>query len=100
MNRITALLAIVFCLGFFGCATTPQKKYASVSTAELKLRHTQLAQALTGETGQPDIEWIKPIWARGPSRADRINEKETIEFELLRRWKAGDQEAFLPAFKL
>ncbi|PYJ61862.1 MAG: hypothetical protein DME24_05560 [Verrucomicrobia bacterium] len=57
-----------------------------------------MSQALEGEKGQPDIEWIKPIWFRGPSRSDRIKEKEEIEFELLRRYKAGDQEAKLPVF--
>ena len=93
------IITVILCALFaFGCASTPQKKYAKVGTAELKLRHSQLTQALEGEKGQPDIEWIKPLWFRGPSRSDRIKEKEEIEFELLRRYKSGDKEAKLPIF--
>jgi len=44
----------------------------------LKLRHAQLAE----EVAQPP------------------REKEHIEFELLRRWEAGDRGAYLPVFSL
>jgi hypothetical protein len=65
-----ALLAV-------GCASHSKKIY-SMSTPELKLRHAQLAE----EVEQPP------------------REKQYIEFELLRRWEAGDRGAYLPVFSL
>jgi hypothetical protein len=94
--KFLPLLLVVF---LFGCATTPEKKYANTSTPEVKLRHAQLVQSLAGDASQPDIEWIKPIWARGASRSDRVKEKEEIERELLRRFQAGDKGASLLIFQ-
>jgi hypothetical protein len=71
---------------------------AQTSTAELKLRHSQLRESLGYDKGQPDIDFVKPVWMRGPSRSERIEEKERIERELLHRWKGGDQEAHLEIF--
>ena len=80
-----------------GCASA-EKKYATTRTAELKLRHAQILESLGYDQNQPDIDFLKPVWMRGPSRPQRLEEKETIERELLRRWQAGDNEAFLPIF--
>jgi hypothetical protein len=73
--KLLLLLAVV--LLAVGCASE-SKRLQSVSTPELKLRHTQLVE----EVAQPP------------------REKEKIEFELLRRWQAGDRAAYLPQFSL
>ena len=73
--KLLQLLAVV--LLAVGCASE-SKRIQSVSTPELKLRHTQLVE----EVVQPP------------------KEKEQIEFELLQRWQAGDRDAYLPVFSL
>ncbi|MGH7984572.1 MAG: hypothetical protein ACREFF_15725 [Candidatus Udaeobacter sp.] len=73
--KLLLLLAVV--LLAVGCASE-SKRLQSVSTPELKLRHTQLVE----EVAQPP------------------KEKEQIEFELLQRWQAGDRAAYLPVFSL
>ena len=73
--KLVPLLAVV--LLAVSCASESKKIY-SMSTAELKLRHTQLVE----EVVQPP------------------KEKEQIEFELLQRWQAGDRAAYLPVFSL
>jgi hypothetical protein len=73
--KLLLLLAVV--LLAVGCASE-SKRIQSVSTPELKLRHTQLVE----EVAQPP------------------KEKEQIEFELLQRWQAGDRAAYLPVFSL
>lgn len=94
MNLLSVLvLSVVLC----GCASTDGKRDTR-STSELHLRRNQIVQAL-GEESKIEIDFLKPIWMRGPTRADRIEEKEEIERELLRRWKNGDKEAYLPLFE-
>lgn len=73
--KLVPLLAVV--LLAVSCASDGKKIY-SLSTPELKLRHAQLAE----EVAQPP------------------KEKDKIEFELLRRWQAGDRAAYLPVFSL
>jgi hypothetical protein len=73
--KLVPLLAVVFLA--VGCASD-NKKIQSMTTPELKLRHTQLAE----EVEQPP------------------REKQKIEFELLWRWEAGDKAAYLPQFSL
>jgi len=73
--KLAPLLAVVFLV--VSCASD-NKKIQSMTTPELKLRHTQLVE----EVAQPP------------------REKEKIEFELLRRWEAGDRAAYLPQFSL
>ena len=73
--KLVPLLAVVLLV--VSCASDSKKIY-SLSTPELKLRHAQLAE----EVAQPP------------------KEKDRIEFELLRRWQAGDRAAYLPVFSL
>ena len=73
--KLVPLLAVVFLA--VSCASD-NKRIQSMSTPELKLRHTQLVE----EVAQPPTE------------------KEKIEFELLWRWEAGDKAAYLPQFSL
>jgi hypothetical protein len=70
--KLVQLLAVVL-LGV-SCASE-SKNFQSMSTPELKLRHTQLV----GEVAHP-------------------KQKDQIEFELLRRWQEGDKAAYLPQF--
>lgn len=96
MNTKQNLLTVAaLLLGLLaGCASLQSK-----STTELKLRHAQLAESLGDERGQVDLEWLKPIFARGPSRAEKVAEKQRIESALLQRYEAGDKDAYLPIFK-
>ena len=73
--KLVPLLAVVFLA--VGCASD-YTKIQSMTTPQLKLRHTQLAE----EVEQPP------------------REKQKIEFELLSRWEAGDKAAYLPQFSL
>jgi hypothetical protein len=73
--KLLPLLAVV--LLAVGCASE-SKRFQSMSTPELKLRHEQLVE----EVAQPPTK------------------KEQIEFELLSRWQAGDRSAYLPVFSL
>jgi hypothetical protein len=97
--RYLPLLLVLF---LFGCATTPEKKYTKTSTAELKLRHTQCVEFLTAEKKNIDIKFGPPLamaMMGDGGRGDRIKEKEEIEHELLRRYQAGDKDAYLPIFQ-
>jgi hypothetical protein len=73
--KLVLLLAVVFLA--VSCASY-NNRIQSMTTPQLKLRHTQLAE----EVAQPP------------------REKEVIEFELLSRWEAGDRAAYLPQFSL
>ena len=73
--KLAPLFAVVFLA--VSCASD-NKKIQSMTTPELKLRHTQLVE----EVAQPP------------------REKEQVEFELLWRWEAGDKAAYLPQFSL
>lgn len=94
MKAFILLLAVLL----VGCSSI-EKKIAQTSTPELKLRHQQLASSLGYDKNQPDIDFLKPVWMRGPSKSERIEEKEAIERELLRRYSAGDSNAKLDIFK-
>jgi hypothetical protein len=74
--KLVLLLAVVFLA--VSCASNNNNRIQSMTTPQLKLRHTQLAE----EVAQPP------------------REKEVIEFELLSRWEAGDRAAYLPQFSL
>jgi outer membrane biogenesis lipoprotein LolB len=88
--RLFALLSILL---LYGCASD-QKKFASVPTAELKLRRQQLIE----EIAQPQ-EWRFTGFRKGTQgHEDQIEEKEKIEMELLHRCQAGDKAACLPQF--
>lgn len=97
-NMRTCFLLIILLL--CSCATneTRDDPLAISTTEELRLRHAQLTEALSLDTKQPDLEFMKPVWERGPSRKDRTAERERIERELLKRWQNGDQKAELPIF--
>lgn len=87
-------LFIAVALLIFGCAST-DKKFNGMSTAELKLRREQLAE----EIAQP-MGWRFSGFRPGTeSHDDQIKEKQKIEFELLRRYEAGDKSAYLPSFR-
>jgi len=73
--KLLPLLAVVFLV--VSCASD-NKRIQSMTTPELKLRHTQLVE----EVAQPP------------------REKNQIEFELLGRWEEGDKAAYLPQFSL
>lgn len=93
MKTIIGILLIACC---FGCATSRMQK---ASTDDLKLRHAQLVESLSGS--QFNMRFGPPImmaFAGDGGRQDRINEKERIERELLRRYKSGDQRAYLAMF--
>jgi hypothetical protein len=89
--RLTTFVAVLLLL--VSCAST-SKRIHSMSTAELKLRRTQLAE----EIAQP-MGWRFSGFRPGTEgHEDQLKEKQKIEFELLRRWQAGDKEAYLPQF--
>ena len=65
-----------------------------MSTPELKLRRTQLAE----EIAQP-LGWSSDHFGGSTeSRKKQIKEKEKIELELLHRYQSGDKAAYLPQF--
>jgi hypothetical protein len=66
-----------------------------MSTPELKLRHAQLVE----EIAQPRGWSFSRFGSESEKREDQTKEKEQIEFELLRRWQAGDKTAYLPSFR-
>lgn len=79
-------------------------RFSSKSTEELKLRRYQITELL----------WTSPVSAQNGGQAVNVNvgssgidsdraeelfeEKSAIERELLRRWKAGDESAWLEVF--
>jgi hypothetical protein len=91
MQRIVLLAAI---LVLTGCANLAY--YHHQTTAELKLHHLELTQQLSG--GGSHF-----YFSTGPLDPDprdiAIAELRHTDDELLRRWQAGDQGAFLPEFQ-
>ena len=90
--RSLAILCALTALAV-GCAS-PEKKYSGKSDAELKLRHTQLVE----EIAQPRGWNSDHFGGSTESRKGETKERERIEVELLRRYQAGDQAAYLPQF--
>jgi hypothetical protein len=89
--RLIGFAAIL--LGFVSCAST-NKRIHSMSTAELKLRRTQLVE----EIAQP-MGWRFSGFRPGTEdHESQLKEKQKIEFELLRRWQMGDKDAYLRQF--
>ena len=91
MKKICVVVAIAFLA--IGCASTGGK-IQSMSTAELKLRRTQLVE----EIAQPRGWNSDHFGGSTESRKGQTKEKEKIEFELLRRCESGDKAACLPSF--
>ena len=74
-------------------------KFARYSTAELKLmdtRYKELRQSSGRDVNVTVSPMARKIW--GDSDKDNVERVLEIERELLRRWKAGDTEAYLPEF--
>lgn len=79
--------------GFMGLETV-QSHYARYSTPELQLKHNQCVDYLNRNTW----EFHFGMMSGDGNRQDRIKEKENLETELLRRYTAGDKQAYLPIF--
>lgn len=124
--KSVCLLPLVFALSFApGCETGPpaeraareraehqrqadheqrhqqedlRNRFKRFSTAELKLMHARYAQ-LAGLNTSRDAG-LNPVGSALFGSTDRRNTESLIEVEreLLRRWKAGDEEARLPSF--
>jgi hypothetical protein len=79
-----------------------QRKYASYPTDELKLRRAQLIEMVGTSGGKIEFKSGSPLAMPMMDDDGRVEdlykEKNEIERELLRRWKAGDEEARLGAF--
>jgi len=88
------VLAFVVALVFFVACASDQKKASRMSTAELKLRRQQLIEQIS----QPVGFRLSGFHPGTEDHDSQTSEKNAIEFELLRRWKAGDREAYLPQF--
>lgn len=80
-----------------------QKEFSKYSTQELKITHRTYVEFLYGDTGQGDEQTITlsnplatKIW--GTSKESTAKKLIRLEREMLRRWKAGDKEAYLPSF--
>lgn len=74
-------------------------KFIRYSTAELKLmvsRYDELRQSSGRDLNLTLNPVARKIW--GDSDTDNIERVIEIERELLRRWKRGDREAYLPKF--
>ena len=76
-----------------------RNKFIRYGTAELKLMDTRYKE-LRSASGRDLNLTLNPaarkIW--GDSDTENTERILEIERELLRRWKAGDQEAYLPEF--
>ena len=76
-------------------------KFARYSSAELKLMDTRYKELEQSSGRDVNITMNSPlarqIW--GDSDKNNIERVLEIERELLRRWKAGDTEAYLPEFE-
>jgi hypothetical protein len=68
-----------------GCTTI-----RDMSTRDLKLEHSQHDRVV----GAGSYAWGSAM----NERNDRIKKREKIERELLKRYQAGDKEAYLPVF--
>jgi len=77
-------MVCVLC-GLLGCATAPDFRHTT--TAELRLRWGQ------------DAEFINRPYEPSLARQHRTHEKEVIEHELLRRYEAGETNAYLAIFQ-
>jgi hypothetical protein len=87
------MITFLFAALLIGCASET-KKVHHMPTAELKLRRQQLIE----EIAQPQGWRLRGFAAGTEGREEQIEEKEKIEMELLHRWQAGDQGAYLPQF--
>jgi hypothetical protein len=94
MKATLLSLALVFCCA---CASI-DKKVSGRNTNELKLRHSQLADSLGYDKGEVNLDFMAPMWMRGPSKGERLAEKEAIERVLLARYRNGDKDAHLAIF--
>jgi hypothetical protein len=84
-----AIVALL-CLAFLTARAGP--KYARTTTQDLQLRHQQDEDFLATAPFEPHI-------LMRTHAEIRTEEKEGIESELLHRWRAGDQGAYLPMFE-
>jgi hypothetical protein len=75
-------------------------KFARYSTAELKLMDTRYKD-LRQSSGRDVNLTLRPVdrLILGDSDKHNVEHILEIERELLRRWKAGDAEAYLPEFE-
>ena len=96
-NMKKSLIFIVLAVGILCGCQSLQGKYSKTTTAQLQLRHEQLVEYLNSEKKSFEFHLGNPMFQSDP-RKDRIEEKEGIETELLRRYQSGDQAAFLPMF--
>jgi outer membrane biogenesis lipoprotein LolB len=127
MKRLLPILVAAF-FAFSGCATSEQKEarqqkkaerdadrslaeeqrrllrdHARYSTGELLIMHRTYTEFLYGDTGESDSRTINlsnPLATRiwGTSKENTAKKLIKLERELLRRWNAGDKEAYLPSF--
>lgn len=76
-----------------------REKFARYSTGELKLMDVRFKE-LRQSSGRDLNVTLNPAARRlwGDSDSENIKRLLEIERELLRRWKAGDKEAYLPEF--
>lgn len=95
MKRLLHYLSVLFIVLLVSCAGG---KFSKRSTADLKLRHAQIIEALGMDANRIDVKIGHPFFMGSGDRKDRIEEKENIERELLRRYEAGDKGAHLPIF--
>jgi hypothetical protein len=115
MNKqMFAILLTIACTAIVGCSHIApgtqhsiqtklgQRKYASQSTDELKLRRNQIIEMLGAGRKEIDIKIGSPLAMAmmddDGKIEDLFKEKNEIERELLRRWKAGDEGAKVETF--
>jgi hypothetical protein len=98
MKRFLLLIPLLFVAS---CSTTPPPSLSSLSTAELHLERSQLSTELGNgkfryaTTSDPNAQ-LGVGW-----RLRSLTEKKNaVERELLRRYQAGDESAYLPSFGL
>ena len=87
-------LALILSLILAVACASDQKNASRMSTAELKLRQQQLIEQIS----QPVGFRLSGFHPGTEDHDSQVHEKNAIEFELLRRWKSGDREAYLPQF--
>lgn len=86
MKPLVLLCVLLFC----GCANLQKQE-----TSSLKLRHAQLVEALSVSHFNVSFG---PFGGGDGGRQGKIDEKERIERELLRRYKGGEEGAYLAIF--